>query len=107
MKGKYISALAGIAAAALLSVPGVASASTAGPAKSVTLRPPSLVRCTHKHLAWYDIGKRIWVLEGHGTTMRCKLVALPRTFPRPIHRGNSGHQGQRGHGGHRGHVVVK
>jgi hypothetical protein len=72
MKGKYISALVGIGAAAMFALPGVASASTAGHARY----KPGIGNCYNLHIPSYDRGKKIWVRIGHGRTGSCTLVSI-------------------------------
>lgn len=87
MKGKYISALMGIGAAAILAVPGVASASTAGQPRHALM--PTV--CRHLHVPWYDQGRKVWLLVGHGRHARCLLVTIPGHG-----HGHGGHAGQHG-----------
>ena len=90
MKGKYISALVGIGAAAVFALPGVASAATSSQAKPAMM-PGS---CGHRPVPPFDQGKKIWVLEGHGMSARCVLVTING---HGSGHGNPGH-GNPGHG---------
>jgi hypothetical protein len=103
MKGKYISALVGIGAAAMFALPGVASASTAGQAKP-GIGPGE---CASMHVPWYDRGKKIWVRQGHGPHARCVLVTVHGQGHGNGHghgHGNGHGNGHgHGHGGHHGH----
>jgi hypothetical protein len=107
MKGKYISALVGIGAAAMLALPGVASAATSNQAKPAVMP----VSCAHRLVPPFDQGKKIWVLEGRGLSARCVLVTIHRHrhghgHGNPGHgnpgHGNPGH-GNKGHGTHHHH----
>jgi Spy/CpxP family protein refolding chaperone len=74
MKGKFVSALVGIGAAALLAVPGAASASTthAQPTKSEWFGNS----CAWRPVPWNLRGRFEWVQEGWGWNARCVLVPI-------------------------------
>jgi hypothetical protein len=94
MKGKYISALVGIGAAAMFALPGVASAATSSQAKPETMP----VSCEHRQVPPFDQGKKVWVLEGYGPRAKCVLVLVRGYGHGHGHgHGNPGH-GNPGHG---------
>jgi hypothetical protein len=74
MKGKFVSAIVGLGTAAVLAVPGVASASTATPATH-----------THAQFGWNSCwdrpvppwlrGRDHWIQIGNGWDARCVLVS--------------------------------
>ena len=74
MKGKFVSAIVGLGAAAMFAVPGVASASTTTHAKAA--HPgwgPGT--CEWRTVPWRLEGRYHWVLEGWGRDARCVLVS--------------------------------
>ena len=106
MKGKYVSALVGIGAAAMFALPGVASASTSSQAKPEMMP----VSCAHRQVPSFDQGRKVWVLEGHGPSARCVLVPIRgygHGHGRGHGHGNPGHgsqgHGSQGHGNHHHH----
>lgn len=103
MKGKFVSALVGIGAAALLAVPGAASASTshAQPTKSEWFGNS----CSWRPVPWNLRGRYHWVQEGWGWNARCVLVrfgGFGGGFGGGHGGGWGGGQGGRGFDNHQG-----
>jgi len=92
MKGKFVSAIVGLGAAAMFAVPGAASASTtthANPAHPGWGGPGN--SCEWRAVPWRLQGRYHWVSEGWGWDARCVLVPW------------GGHGFGGGHGGGHGH----
>jgi hypothetical protein len=75
MKGKFVSAIVGLGAAATFAVPGVASASTTAHAKPVPNGWGPGNSCYQRPVPWRLRGRYHWVLEGRGWDARCVLVS--------------------------------
>ncbi len=72
MKGKFVSALVGLSAAAAIAVPGAASASTAhqtAPARATW----GWNNCQWRPVPFWALGRYHWVQEGWGWRSRCVL----------------------------------
>jgi hypothetical protein len=100
MKGKFVSALVGLGAAALLAVPGAASASTSHAAPAQHGWGPGGNSCSFRPVPWQLRGRDHWVQEGYGWNAQCVLV--------PIWGGGGGGWGGGGggwggHGNQHGH----
>jgi hypothetical protein len=76
MKGKLVSTLVGLGAAALLAVPGAASASTSHAKPAQTGWAPRGGSCYYWPVPWRLRGRYHWVLEGYGWNARCVLVPI-------------------------------
>ena len=100
MKGKFVSAIVGLGAAAMFAVPGAASASTTTHAKPAHpgWGPSS---CEWRAVPWRLQGRYHWVSEGFGWDSRCVLVPWGGGGFGGGHGFGGGFGG--GHGGGHGH----
>ena len=76
MKGKFVSALVGLGTAALLAVPGAASASTSHAKPAQAGYGPGGDSCYFRPVPWRLHGRYHWVQEGYGWNARCVLVPI-------------------------------
>jgi hypothetical protein len=74
MKGKFVSAIVGLGAAAMFAVPGAASASTTTHAKPAHPGWGPGNSCEWRAVPWRLQGRFHWVQEGWGGDSRCVLV---------------------------------
>ena len=74
MKGKFVSAIVGLGAAAMFAVPGAASASTTTHAKAAHPGWAPGSSCEWRAVPWRLQGRYHWVSEGFGWDSRCVLV---------------------------------